>query len=1016
MKLETIDMIKMSDLELQKYYATKKAEVEASRAAIQQQLKEKEQAILNDNSEGDKVGAIKKARKEAAKQDAAMFLQQKKYEQEEAAMAAKNAKAKEAREKKFAATEKKNYNERRKFGAKIAKETSDNAKKSRKEYEDNLKNREKLENELADVQEAMRKAEADGIDKRTKEWKAMKKQEAELSKKAAEEEAKTEGLKKQTQKDEAMEELIGGITDDFTEKMNEAEDALIKYSGKISARLQGSGKSWATTSSILSMTLGANPFVKVTDAIENLNEAVNQGIAYNVESRAFLATVSDNIANTFDAFSEDMSRIIRLQQADTTAARLGMEANLTNFLNRMFEDSSYLTSAFDSVASALLEASSQMSYKGATEFEYVVQKWLGALSSLGLSNETVSTIATGLSYLATGDVQSLAGNSSLQTLMAMSASRAGIDYAEVLLEGLDAETTNKLLTSMVSYLKEIAEESENQVVKRAYGDVFNLSMSDLKAIQNITQSEISSISGANMSYSAMQAETTKQMLLQATRVALPAMLDNIYSNTLYGVAQLNNNNPAMWAMGKMLNFLDENETTINIPFINAMGFGLDLNSDVVKLMHMGYGIGTGMSLAATLLGGLGSMFAGGAGPAANETTRRGAAFGLNMGSTKGETSASQYVSSGSSSDMSTSTMSSATDDAEESKKITNKNSKPPEKTLDDLFEAIIGEKAKEFVRAEDVNLKSAYVDDKGGGSIRVAIAGMGENGLTVSLSESDPLYKVATRILGVVENKAKDQDKAYQAFEFATEAVQENGSIVSKFAGIDLSPDALIDVMKNGFAGFIMPTYDIGLNTKGGMYKVETLPEIGTVNGTNLQTFNKVTFDNYVNSHKTGLFKVPYNGYLAELHEGERILTAEEAKFYNQYSSAVNEIPSTPISNVALQPTADIEIDLTPLQGNLTSETEKIVTAINLLKAEVEKINNKPIQTQNSSIEAKTDKSNTDLASTLRQVLYGDNSEQTIGKLITHMLNGQININRINTAVPVKNDAGNKLQVSNLVW
>lgn len=38
---------------------------------------------------------------------------------------------------------------------------------------------------------------------------------------------------------------------------------------------------------------------------------------------------------------------------------------------------------------------------------------------------------------------------------------------------------------------------------------------------------------------------------------------------------------------------------------------------------------------------------------------------------------------------------------------------------------------------------------------------------------------------------------------------------------------------------------------------------------------------NFSGSHADGLYRVPYDGYIAELHEGERVLTANEAGVYN---------------------------------------------------------------------------------------------------------------------------------------
>ena len=39
-------------------------------------------------------------------------------------------------------------------------------------------------------------------------------------------------------------------------------------------------------------------------------------------------------------------------------------------------------------------------------------------------------------------------------------------------------------------------------------------------------------------------------------------------------------------------------------------------------------------------------------------------------------------------------------------------------------------------------------------------------------------------------------------------------------------------------------------------------------------------------SHRTGLKEVPYDGYMAELHRGEMVLTAAEAKRYQKNLSS----------------------------------------------------------------------------------------------------------------------------------
>lgn len=507
--------------------------------------------------------------------------------------------------------------------------------------------------------------------------------------------------------------LSNAIASAYKSSFAQAENMLTSYQAHINARLQGSEKTYKSITDKVTSNLSLSPFVKSVDVLEKLREATDQGIVYNLEQRAFLASISDKIANTFDAFDSNLLRLIRLQQADTTAARLGMEASLTKFFNSMFSDSSYLNDAANTVAAALVEASAIMNKNSATEFEYIVQKWLGSLSSLGMDSSTINSIAEGINYIATGDVSSLANNNSLQTLFAMSASNANLEYSQLLLKGLDASSTNDLLRSMVEYLKRIAEESENNVVRSAYADIFDLSVADMRAISNLTENDISKIHGTVMSYSNMENELNTQMKQLITRVDIASMLSTLYENVVYGVASDMVNNPATFGMTKMLDFMVENGVNINIPFINAMGFGLDLNAGVTDLMQIALGATQGVMLVTNILQGLAS----GGGMnlnnwGATEYNKRGDSFNFSSYSTIGGTSGSTYVSNSSTSDMSSSSISSATDDAEETGKITNKNQKTPEKTTDDFYKAIIGKDATDYVKINDDTLLRVY-DENG---------------------------------------------------------------------------------------------------------------------------------------------------------------------------------------------------------------------------------------------------------------------------------------------------------------
>lgn len=474
----------------------------------------------------------------------------------------------------------------------------------------------------------------------------------------------------------ALDQISGNIT------------SFYQYQAHVEARLQGSDKSYRKALKEVSSNIGISGVVSQKDVIAKIKEASDAGVAYNIELRAFLGTVADSIANTFDAFDASLLRIIRLQQADTTAARLGMEASLTKLFNEYFSDTSYLSDAFDSISQTLLDASSQLARDQSVAFEYMVQKWLGSLYSLGFSQDTLQTIAQGITYLGTGNVQELTANDSLNNLMAMAATRVGIDYGTVLVDGLDSDTTNRLLKSIVEYLQSIANNTDNnQVVKAAYTDVFGLNMTDLRAIQSLSQKDVDNIYNMSMQYNDMIKETNKQMLLTLTRVPFAQMIDTAFENAMAGASTAIGNNPALYATWKVLNVVEELTGGIDLPFLNVMGFGVDLNTTVTQLAKLGVG---GLGLMGSLLG---SLFSGGLFGTFNvdqwswdEYTSRGSGTrGITKGSVS-DVSESQEMSmngSASSDDVKQSSMSDAADGAEEDSKIINKNNEPT-----DIYEKI----------------------------------------------------------------------------------------------------------------------------------------------------------------------------------------------------------------------------------------------------------------------------------------------------------------------------------------
>ena len=321
-------------------------------------------------------------------------------------------------------------------------------------------------------------------------------------------------------------------------------DILKEQKGIIDTRLQGlenqfgdSGSSFKDIVNTLFANATNSATINQKAYIENISKLVDSGVAYNLEERALLMTVSDKIATTFEALDKNLERLIRLQQADITASQLGSEASLTAFFNRQFNDTSYLSDEYDNVNATLLEASAQMNIDQATSFMYSAQKWLGSLYSLGLSSGAVNTIAQGLALLSTGNVNQLGGNQQLQTMMAMAAQNAGLSYSSILTGGLDANSVDALLASMVKYLGQIANNtSGNQVVKSQWADILGLSVSDFRAISNLTQGDLDAIlAQGNMGFEGAR-NTVTDLMGSSTffnRYSAQELVGNILENALF---------------------------------------------------------------------------------------------------------------------------------------------------------------------------------------------------------------------------------------------------------------------------------------------------------------------------------------------------------------------------------------------------------------------------------------------------------------------------------------------------
>lgn len=479
------------------------------------------------------------------------------------------------------------------------------------------------------------------------------------------------------------------------------------YQNSMNTRLQGS--SWANSASTggllgtstdtfsylqnqLIEDIGLTPYVKITDVIDSMQKLTDAGVSYNLEQRSFLSGVSKEIATTFDAANGTLLRIIRIQSSDSTAARLGMESYLTQFLNSMYEDTEYLSDAFDSVTSALLEAESTMTTENATGFEYVVQKWLGSMYSNGVSTSTVNSLSSALGYLGSGDISSLSSSSGMENLLVMAASKAGLSFSDLLTNGLDSSDTNRLMKSVVEYLQDITDDSSNLVVLSQYASIFGMTMSDLESLKKMTSSEIDSLYADNQTYSDDIDTLKTELSTIGSRMGMATKVANMLSNLTYDLGSNIAENPALAAIWQITSLIQDNTGGIAIPTISVLGSSVDLNTTVDNLIKTGLvGIST-FSMISDLFGSLNTQTDFGNTLAnlgiGSSATSLSVGSGLTSASAGQTTSKRTYVGNSSGSDLVSSAINTATTEAENQLSV--KTAESTDYTANDIYEFLSG--------------------------------------------------------------------------------------------------------------------------------------------------------------------------------------------------------------------------------------------------------------------------------------------------------------------------------------
>lgn len=397
---------------------------------------------------------------------------------------------------------------------------------------------------------------------------------------------------------------------DFAQSLDQDIEKIVGVKGAVDTRLQGLNRKtggflgignsyWDDINSKIVGIAGVSPLIKQEAISERVQAMVKQGIAFNIEQRATLAVMKDKIATTFDATNATLLRLVRIQQQDTTAARLGMESALTAFLNNMYATTEYMEGLATSVKGSLDEAMSLMSGENALSFEYQVQKWLGSLSSVGMSDSAVQGLAGVLGQVAAGKLEGITGGGQ-GNLVIMAANSAGLSMDSILTNGLTQASTNELLNAMVDYLAKIYNEAGNsKVIQQQIANVYGLSASDLKAAVNLSRSR-GIVARDGLDYNSAMSRLNSMANSMYERSSMGELLTNVWDNFQYTMASGIANNPILYGIYKAAGLLDSVAGGIALPDIKVMGSGVNLRTSVADIMRVA-------SLSGSVLSGIAQM-------------------------------------------------------------------------------------------------------------------------------------------------------------------------------------------------------------------------------------------------------------------------------------------------------------------------------------------------------------------------------------------------------------------------
>lgn len=185
--------------------------------------------------------------------------------------------------------------------------------------------------------------------------------------------ATEENTKKLETKAKAEAVAVGALTD-LKKSIDSSMKTFIESQEKMAYNLHGTSLTLSQVTTDIKEAMTGKGVVSQQKVYENLTKLVSQGIVNNVEQRAYLETLAQDLDMVFNYQTGSLNRLIRLQQSDLSSHRMAIEASLKEFLNQNFQTSEYIREGFANVSQNLLEAQSLMSGTSAVALESVIQK------------------------------------------------------------------------------------------------------------------------------------------------------------------------------------------------------------------------------------------------------------------------------------------------------------------------------------------------------------------------------------------------------------------------------------------------------------------------------------------------------------------------------------------------------------------------------------------------------------------------------------------------------------------